>query len=197
MVITKTSWSSTSGGTGLLDTLKRDGIDTVLVCGLITSVCVQHSAFGVFEAGYRTILVTDACADRGRERHEAALALYGDYMYELRSVKSLKLELEEQRKKDNNAVVLNNNNKKMKMHECGGDDRSNNKKVMSSIMEGVSVSLPFHKDGGNNVGRIDKNTLMIKSESNDSLTSATSYDDSVSSIEDDHGVAVGEAVADE
>ena len=197
MVTTKTSWSSTSGGTGLLDTLKRDGIDTVLVCGLITSVCVQHSAFGVFEAGYRTILVTDACADRGRERHEAALALYGDYMYELRSVKSLKLELEEQRKKDNNAVVLNNNNKKMKMHECGGDDRSNNKKVMSSIMEGVSVSLPFHKDGGNNVGRIDKNTLMIKSESNDSLTSATSYDDSVSSIEEDHGVAVGEAVADE
>ena len=113
-------------------------------------------------------------------------------------MESLKLELEEQRKKDNNAdaVVVNNNKKKMKMHESG-DDRSNNKKVMSSIMEGVSVSLPFHKDGGNNVGRIDKNTLMIKSESNDSLTSATSYDDSVSSIEEDHGVAVGEAVADE
>ena len=78
MVITKSSWSSTSGGTGLLDSLKSDGIETVLVCGLITSVCVQHSAFGVFEAGYRTVLVTDACADRGRARHEAAMALYGD-----------------------------------------------------------------------------------------------------------------------
>jgi len=65
----------------------------VLVCGLITSVCVQHSAFGVFEAGYRTILVTDACADRGKERHNAALALYGDYMYELRTVKSVQKEL--------------------------------------------------------------------------------------------------------
>ena len=89
IVITKTSWSSTSGNTGLLDILKDDGIESVLVCGLITSVCVQHSAFGVFEAGFRTILVTDACADRGKERHKAALALYGDYMYELRNVQSL------------------------------------------------------------------------------------------------------------
>ncbi|KAL3766719.1 hypothetical protein ACHAWO_001151 [Cyclotella atomus] len=92
-VITKTSWSSTSGNTGLLDILKDDGIDSVLVCGLITSVCVQHSAFGVFEAGFRTILVTNACADRGKARHDAALALYGDYMYELRTVSSLHAEL--------------------------------------------------------------------------------------------------------
>ena len=87
-VLTKSSWSSTSN-TDLLLNLKQRGIDTVLVCGLITSVCVQHSAFGVFEAGYRTILVTDACADRGRARHEAALALYGDYMYELATVESI------------------------------------------------------------------------------------------------------------
>lgn len=91
-VVTKTSWSSTSD-TQLLDVLRQSGIDTVLVCGLITSVCVQHSAFGIFEAGFRTILVTDACADRGRARHEAALALYGDYMYELRSVASVQQEL--------------------------------------------------------------------------------------------------------
>jgi nicotinamidase-related amidase len=62
-VMTKSSWSSTSQ-TELLDVLRSSGIDTVLVCGLITSVCVQHSAFGVFEAGFRTILITDACADR-------------------------------------------------------------------------------------------------------------------------------------
>jgi hypothetical protein len=82
VIIPKSSWSSTSD-TALKQVLRSNGIDTVLVCGLITSVCVQHSAFGVFEAGYRTLLVTDACADRGRARHEAALALYGEYMYEL------------------------------------------------------------------------------------------------------------------
>lgn len=84
-VIPKTSWSSTRH-TALMDLLKQSGIDTVLVAGLITSVCVQHSAFGIFEAGYRTLLVTDACADRGKARHDAALALYGDYMYELATV---------------------------------------------------------------------------------------------------------------
>jgi nicotinamidase-related amidase len=87
-VIPKTSWSSTRH-TALMDLLKQSGIDTVLVCGLITSVCVQHSAFGIFEAGYRTLLVTDACADRGKARHDAALALYGDYMYELLTVEDL------------------------------------------------------------------------------------------------------------
>lgn len=88
-IIAKTSWSSTSN-TALMDVLRCAGIETVLVCGLITSVCVQHSAFGIFEAGYRTLLVTDACADRGRARHEAALALYGDYMYELVTSEYLK-----------------------------------------------------------------------------------------------------------
>lgn len=92
MVMTKNSWSSTSD-TKLIKVLRESGIDTVLVCGLITSVCVQHSAFGIFEAGFRTILVTDACADRGRARHEAALALYGDYMYELQTVESVREEL--------------------------------------------------------------------------------------------------------
>jgi hypothetical protein len=54
---------------------------------------VQHSAFGVFEVGYRTILVTDACADRGMERHKASLALYGNYMCEMRTVSSFDDEL--------------------------------------------------------------------------------------------------------
>jgi hypothetical protein len=89
VLVTKTSWSSTTN-TALPDLLRCAGIETVLVCGLITSVCVQHSAFGIFEAGYRTLLVTDACADRGRARHEAALALYGDYMYELVTSEKLK-----------------------------------------------------------------------------------------------------------
>lgn len=92
--IAKSSWSSTSS-TRLLSLLEFLNVDTVLVCGLITSVCVQHSAFGVFEAGHRTILVTDACADRGIERHRAALALYGDYMYELKTVESVSSELVE------------------------------------------------------------------------------------------------------
>lgn len=54
LVITKTSWSSTTD-TGLLETLSTAGIETVLVSGLITSVCVQHSAFGVFGTFIQTV----------------------------------------------------------------------------------------------------------------------------------------------
>ena len=87
VIIPKPSWSCNH--TPLTKILRETGIKSVLVCGLITSVCVQHSAFGIFEAGYQTFLVTDACADRGRGRHDAALALYGNYMYHLVTSKEL------------------------------------------------------------------------------------------------------------
>jgi hypothetical protein len=53
-----------------------------VICGLITSVCVQATALGAFSAGFRVAVAHDACGDRSRARHEAALLLYGDYMYE-------------------------------------------------------------------------------------------------------------------
>lgn len=100
VVLPKTSWSSTSNPK-LMKWLRATGIDTVLVCGLITSICVQHSAFAIFEAGFRTLLVSDACGDRGRERHDAALALYGNYMYEVVTSDELVNETHWMRKADN------------------------------------------------------------------------------------------------
>ena len=81
-LVRKASWNA-STDTALVAFLRAARVEAVLVLGLITSVCVQHSAFGVFEAGFRVSLVQDACADRGRERHDAAVMLYGNYMYGL------------------------------------------------------------------------------------------------------------------
>ena len=81
-VVTKTGISGTTK-TRLLSVLEQDNIDTVLVCGLYTSVCVQHTAFGIFERGFRTFLVEDACADQSKQRHSATISLYGNYMYEM------------------------------------------------------------------------------------------------------------------
>ena len=94
------------------------------------------------------MLVTDACADRGRERHEAALALYGDYMYELRSVESLKRELELQQR------VVEKKKKKKDIVDHSG---------VSSIRK-VSVALPSDGDDAHT----DKK-MMIKSESNETI----------------------------
>jgi nicotinamidase-related amidase len=83
-LVPKPSWSAATG-TPLLPFLKASGVEAALVLGLITSVCVQQSAFALFEAGLRVGLVSDACADRGRDRHDAAVLLYGNYMYEVLS----------------------------------------------------------------------------------------------------------------
>lgn len=64
-----------SGG-GNYDTANVDTNDTdttVLVCGLVTSICVLHTAILCSEAGYKTFVIEDACADRGRNRHDQAL----------------------------------------------------------------------------------------------------------------------------
>ncbi|KAG7342290.1 isochorismatase hydrolase [Nitzschia inconspicua] len=89
IVIPKHSFSAASK-TALLDVLKAANIQTVLVCGLITSVCVHHSCYSIFEAGFQVILVEDSCADRGIERHKAVIELYGDYMYDVISSNDLK-----------------------------------------------------------------------------------------------------------
>mmetsp|Transcript_19639 Transcript_19639/g.56270 ORF Transcript_19639/g.56270 Transcript_19639/m.56270 type:complete len:261 (+) Transcript_19639:85-867(+) len=81
-IFVKPSWNCCSHP-AVVEHLRSRGIHTVILCGLITSICVQHSAFGLFEAGFRTAVVEDACADRSKERHDAAIFLYGGYMYEV------------------------------------------------------------------------------------------------------------------
>jgi len=50
----------------------------VLVCGLVTSVCVLQTANASCEAGYTTHLIDDDCADRDRIRHDQAVSFVED-----------------------------------------------------------------------------------------------------------------------
>ncbi len=53
-----------------LDVLLRDaGVDTVVVTGVSTSGCVRATATDALTAGFRPIVVADACADRTPELH--------------------------------------------------------------------------------------------------------------------------------
>ena len=88
-VFHKSTFDAFYGSSELSSELHAAGVRTVIVCGLITSVCVQHCVFGAFNAGFRVAVAQDACADRTRSRHEAALELYGDYIYELTSAKDI------------------------------------------------------------------------------------------------------------
>lgn len=61
-------------GTGLAETLHGLGIDTVVVTGVSTSGCVRATATDALTAGFRPIVVADACADRTAELHRHNLA---------------------------------------------------------------------------------------------------------------------------
>jgi biuret amidohydrolase len=55
--------------------LKNRGVDTLLVCGVTTEVCVNSTVREANDRGYRCLVVADACASYFPEFHEAGLAM--------------------------------------------------------------------------------------------------------------------------
>ncbi len=73
-------------GTGL-DILLRDlGIDTVILTGIHTHICVLHTAWDAFYYGYNLIVVEDAVAAFSKKDHEYAL----NYMKQVYGAKIMK-----------------------------------------------------------------------------------------------------------
>jgi len=69
-------------GTGLAESWKAEGVDTVLVCGTSTSGCVRASVVDGMAHGFRMIVVEECVSDRSALLHELTLfdlgAKYGD-----------------------------------------------------------------------------------------------------------------------
>ena len=61
-------------GTDLAARLAAMHVDTVVVTGVSTSGCVRATATDAIAAGFRPIVVADACADRSGEVHRSNLA---------------------------------------------------------------------------------------------------------------------------
>ncbi|RAG82103.1 cysteine hydrolase [Streptacidiphilus pinicola] len=73
-VVEKTAASAFfPGRCALRDHLDRRAVDTVLVCGLVTNVCVESTVRDAATLGYRTLLAADACATRDDTLHNASL----------------------------------------------------------------------------------------------------------------------------
>jgi maleamate amidohydrolase len=67
-------YASGFAGTSLAATLRAAGVDTVVVAGVSTSGCVRATATDALTAGFRPLVVREACADRTPALHEANLA---------------------------------------------------------------------------------------------------------------------------
>ena len=51
-------------GTGLDEYLRGTGIDTLVICGMQTHMCVEAAVLAGHDLGYKVILLHDACATR-------------------------------------------------------------------------------------------------------------------------------------
>lgn len=59
--------------------LKSLDVDTLLFCGIDTSICVETSLRDAFNNGYDVILVSDATASGNRKHFESTLEIVKDY----------------------------------------------------------------------------------------------------------------------
>jgi len=59
--------------TGLDALLRELGVDAVILTGLVTNICVQHTAADAFFRGYRVIVPEDCVEAPSDEAHRAAL----------------------------------------------------------------------------------------------------------------------------
>ncbi|RYB93032.1 cysteine hydrolase [Nocardioides oleivorans] len=81
LVVEKTGRSAWTPGSSELPQLLADlEVDTIVVTGTVTNVCVEHTARDASAAGLRVILVADACAATTDQAHNATLhTVYRSY----------------------------------------------------------------------------------------------------------------------
>jgi nicotinamidase-related amidase len=67
--------------TGLDSLLRQSGVDTLIICGQHTHICVRHTAADALYRGYRIVVPPDAVESFTEEDHESGLeylsAVYG------------------------------------------------------------------------------------------------------------------------
>ena len=63
--------------------LKALGVDTLIVCGVLTDVCVLSTVFDAFALGYHIRLVSDACTTTTGAGHYSALLIMANWVYAL------------------------------------------------------------------------------------------------------------------
>ncbi len=88
IVLNKTS-SGPLNSTKLDQMLHNMGINSLIVCGLTTAVCVTQTARELADRGFRVIVPEDACTEMSEEMHRAALETFSLTFGRIRGTNSL------------------------------------------------------------------------------------------------------------
>lgn len=65
-------------GTGLASALMASQVDTLVVTGAETDMCVLATVLGAVDLGFRVVVVSDALCSSSDQSHDALLGLYHD-----------------------------------------------------------------------------------------------------------------------
>jgi len=60
-------------GTSMEYYLRAEDVDTLLVCGFTTNVCVEGTARGAHERGFDIVVAEDCCASFSADQHDAGI----------------------------------------------------------------------------------------------------------------------------
>ena len=71
-VIRKTRYSGFSG-TNLDYRLRYMGVETLIICGVTTNICVESTVRDAFHLGYKVVLISDGTAEIDEERYRTSL----------------------------------------------------------------------------------------------------------------------------
>ncbi|MFH0799792.1 MAG: isochorismatase family cysteine hydrolase [Pseudomonadota bacterium] len=71
-LIAKTSYSAFEG-TRLEEHLRKNGVTTTVICGVMTNLCVETTARHAFIRDFQPAVVEDACAANTPEHHRASI----------------------------------------------------------------------------------------------------------------------------
>ncbi len=59
--------------TSLPDRLRAEGVDSVVIAGTVTQICVDETARGAFNYGFQAVTVSDAVSSFAPDLHAATL----------------------------------------------------------------------------------------------------------------------------
>jgi len=57
-------------GTGLLEMMRADSVDQLVICGMQTHMCVEAAVRAAYDFGFKCIVVSDACATKALQYEE-------------------------------------------------------------------------------------------------------------------------------
>jgi ureidoacrylate peracid hydrolase len=87
--------------------LKSIRVDTLIFCGIDTSICVETSLREAFNVGYDIVLVSDATASSNRKHYESTLENVKDYYGIVIELKELYQYLQPQVQAQTNTTSIN------------------------------------------------------------------------------------------